>query len=292
MPRYPQARILLALTVICLIWGSTWLAIRINVQVMPPLRAAGLRFIVAGLLLAVVAGRRRLPAGERPGTIYWLGLAMAMVTLPYACVYWGEQHISSGLTAVLFATYPLFVTLLAQSGRAGERITRSLLGGLAFGLAGVALLFWDQMGMNGTQSLTGSLLILVSAFSSAVATVMVKRRLAHLDPFLINLRPMLYGGLILMAMSLATEGEVPWTWSMRGTAALLYLAIFGSAVAFSIYFWLMRTLPISRLSFIVYVTPVLALLLGSLVEHEPMTWNLILGALLVLSGITMARRTG
>ncbi len=254
------------------------------------MRAAGLRFIAAGLLLAAVAGRRRLPAGERPGTPYWLGLAMVMVTLPYACVYWGEQHISSGLTAVLFATYPLFVTLLAQSGRGGERVTLPLLGGLAFGLGGVGLLFWGQMGMNGTQSLTGGILVLFSALSSAIATVMVKRRLAHLDPFLINLRPMLYGGLLLMAISLATEGDAPWTWTVRGVTALLYLATFGSAVAFSIYYWLMRTLPISRLSFIVYVTPIIALLLGTLVEHEPMTWNLVLGALLVLSGITMARR--
>ncbi len=119
---------------------------------------------------------------------------------------------------------------------------------------------------------------------------MVKRRLAHLDPLLINLRPMLYGGLMLMAVSLATEGGSSWTWTMRSTISLFYLAIFGSAVAFSIYFWLMRTLPISRLSFIVYVTPIIALFLGSLVENEPITWNLILGALLVLSGITMARR--
>jgi drug/metabolite transporter (DMT)-like permease len=288
--QHPQARILLALTVICLIWGSTWLAIRINVQDTPPLRAAGLRFILAGLLLAVVAGRRRLPARERPGTLYWLGLAMAMITLPYACVYWGEQHISSGLTAVLFATYPLFVTLMAQSGRIGERITLPLLAGLALGLAGVTLLFWGQMGVDGTKSLAGGLLILLSALSSAVGTIMVKRRLAHLDPFLINLRPMLYGGLALMAVSLASEGGTPWTWTLRSTAALLYLALFGSAVAFSIYFWLMRTLPVSRLSFIVYVTPILALFLGSLVEHEPMTWNLMVGALLVLSGITMARR--
>lgn len=290
MRQHPQARILLALTVICLIWGSTWLAIRINVQDTPPLRAAGLRFILAGLLLAVVAGRRRLPARERPGTLYWLGLAMAMITLPYACVYWGEQHISSGLTAVLFATYPLFVTLMAQSGRIGERITLPLLAGLALGLAGVTLLFWGQMGVDGTKSLAGGLLILLSALSSAVGTIMVKRRLAHLDPFLINLRPMLYGGLALMAVSLASEGGTPWTWTLRSTAALLYLALFGSAVAFSIYFWLMRTLPVSRLSFIVYVTPILALFLGSLVEHEPMTWNLMVGALLVLSGITMARR--
>lgn len=246
--------------------------------------------MVAGLLLAMIVGRRRLPPRERPGTLYWLSLAMIMVALPYACVYWGEQHISSGLTAVLFATYPLFVTLMARYGRTGERITLPLMAGLALGLAGVALLFRGQMGMDETQSLTGGLLILLSALSSALATVMVKRRLAHLDPFLINLRPMLYGGLILMAVSLATEADAPWVFSVRSTVALLYLALFGSAVAFSIYYWLMRTLPIARLSFIVYITPIIALLLGSVVEHEPMSWNLAVGALLVLSGITMARR--
>jgi drug/metabolite transporter (DMT)-like permease len=102
---------------------------------------------------------------------------------------------------------------------------------------------------------------------------------------------MLYGGLILLALSLATEGSVPWTWSLRGVGSLLYLAVFGSVVAFSLYCWLMRSLPVSRLSFIVYVTPLIALVLGALVENEPLTGRLLAGTALIIGGIALSRRT-
>jgi drug/metabolite transporter (DMT)-like permease len=291
----PQRRpilIFLALVVVCLIWGSTWLAIRINLKDFPPLRGAGLRFLLAAALIAISAGRRRLPRDQQPPTRYWLGLSLVLITIPYASVYWGEQFVSSGLTAVLFATYPQFVALLAHSGVHGERLTPSLGLGLLSGLGGVTVLFWGELGSSQPGAVGGGLLILLAALSSAGGTIMLKRRLAHLDPLLINLRPMLYGGLILMALSLLTEGATPWTWSLRGTGTLLYLSVFGSAVAFSLYCWLMRTLPVSRLSFIVYVTPVIALLLGAMVEGESMTWRLLLGTALIIGGISLSRRGG
>lgn len=282
--------IFLALVVVSLIWGSTWLAIRINLKDFPPLRGAGLRFLLAAALIGISAGRRRLPVAERPSSGYWLTLSMVLIAMPYAAVYWSEQYVSSGLTAVLFATYPQFVALLAHTGVKGERLTPSLLMGLASGLVGVTVLFWGELGGSAAGATSGGLLILFSALSSATGTIMLKRRLAHLDPLLINLRPMLYGGLVLMALSLATEGSVAWTWSLRGMGSLLYLAVFGSVVAFSLYCWLMRSLPVSRLSFIVYVTPLIALVLGALVESEPLTGRLLLGTALIIGGIALSRR--
>ena len=168
---------------------------------------------------------------------------------------------------------------------------KGLLAGLTSGLAGVIVLFWGELGGSVAGATSGGFLILLSALSSAVGTIMLKRRLAHLDPLLINLRPMLYGGLILMALSLATEGSVAWTWSLRGVGSLLYLAVFGSVVAFSLYCWLMRSLPVSRLSFIVYVTPLIALVLGAVVESEPLTGHLLAGTVLIIGGIALSRRT-
>jgi drug/metabolite transporter (DMT)-like permease len=291
MPQRRTLLIFLALVVVSLIWGSTWLAIRINLKDFPPLRGAGLRFLLAAALIGISAGRRRLPVAQRPATGYWLALSMVLIAVPYAAVYWGEQFVSSGLTAVLFATYPQFVALLAHTGVSGERLTPSLLAGLASGLAGVVVLFWGELGGSVAGATSGGFLILLSALSSAVGTIMLKRRLAHLDPLLINLRPMLYGGLILMALSLATEGSVAWTWSLRSVGSLLYLTVFGSVVAFSLYCWLMRSLPVSRLSFIVYVTPLIALVLGALVENEPLTGRLLAGTALIIGGIALSRRT-
>ncbi len=288
-PRRPLA-IALALTLVILVWGSTWLAIKVNTRDLPPLGAAGLRFVLAAALIAATAGRRRLPREGRPAPGFWLGLAVAMIAVPYACVYWGEQYIPSGLTAVLFATYPLFVALLAHREVGGERLTLRLGAGLLCGFAGVLVLFAGDLGEGGFWSVLGGSLVLVSAVSSAASTVMVKRRLAHLDPLLINLRPMLLGGLLLLAASAALEFRMTWTWSARSVGSLLYLSVFGSALAFGAYYWLMRAIPVSRLAFVVYITPLVALALGTWLEDEPFTPRMAAGTVLIIGGVALARR--
>jgi drug/metabolite transporter (DMT)-like permease len=278
---------------LCLVWGSTWLAIKINIQDLPPLRAAGLRFLLAALVIAVTSGRRRLPRAERPGPVFWIALGFLMVACPYACVYWGEQFIPSGLTAVIFATYPLFVAVLAHVGIKGERMTATLLAGLAAGFLGVIVLFSADLAPGPASAppfwVLGGLVVLVSAVCSAISTVLVKRRLAHLDPFLINLPPMLFGGLMLMAASLLLESSVPWRWNGQVLAVLLYLSVFGSVLTFGAYYWLMRTIPVARLSFIVYVTPIVALSLGTWIGNEPFTPHIAAGTALVIGGIALAR---
>jgi drug/metabolite transporter (DMT)-like permease len=217
-----------------------------------------------------------------------------MVACPYACVYWGEQYIPSGLTAVLFATYPLFVALMAHAGIKGERMTTTLLAGLAAGFLGVIVLFSADLAPGPGSAppfwLLGGLVVLVSAICSAASTVVVKRRLAHLDPFLINLPPMLLGGLMLMAASLLLESSTPWRWNGRVIAVLFYLSVFGSVLTFATYYWLMRTIPVARLSFIVYVTPIVALSLGTWIGDEPFTPRIGVGTALVIGGIALARR--
>ncbi len=275
---------------LCLIWGSTWLAIRIQVQDFPPLRAAALRFLLAAAFIALWTGRAREQTSAAPGPFFRLRLAVLLVALPYACVYWGEQFIPSGLTAVLFATYPLFVALLAHAGVPGERFTLPLAIGVGCGLAGVAVLFRSEIHGNGPHALTGAGLILIAALSSAMSTVMVRRHLGHMDPRRIHLPPMLYGGLLLLGVSLVMEQSAPWSWGLRGLAALVYLALFGSAIAFALYFWLMRSISVSRLSFVVYVTPLVALMLGAVLAEEAMTWDVAMGTALVISGVAVARR--
>ena len=280
-----------ALVFLCLVWGSTWLGIKINIRDQPPLGAAALRFLLAAALIAVTAGRRRLPRSGRPSLLFWIGLGAAMIGVPYACVYWGEQYIPSGVTAVLFATYPLFVALLAHRGVSGERLRLALLAGVACGVGGIAVLFSGDLAMFHPRFVPGALLILAAAFSSAISSVLVKRRLAHLDPLLVNLRPMLIGGLMLLAASLLLERDRAWRWTGPGALSLAYLAVFGSVLAFSTYTWLMRTLPVSSLAFVVYVTPVVALGLGAWFEDEPLTLEVVLGTALVLAAILLAGRS-
>ena len=282
--------ILAALVLLCLVWGSTWLGIKIQIRDQPPLGAAALRFLLAAVLIAATAGRRRIPAGENPGLRFWVLLSIVNIALPYGLVYWAEQYIPSGVAAVLFATYPLFVGLLAHR-LAGEHLGAALLVGVALGCAGIAVMFSGDLLAFHPRFIPGGIAVLGSAVAAAIATVLVKRRLAHLDPLLINLRPMLFGGLMLLLASLVLESGATWSWTPGGIAALLYLSVFGSVVAFGVYFWLMRVVPISRLSFFTYVTPIVALVLGIWIEDEPFTPRLAAGIGLVMAAVLLVRRS-
>jgi len=275
---------------LCLAWGSTWLGIRICLADMPPLGSAGLRFLLAAALVRLLARGRRLPAAGMPGIGLWLALSATLIVLPYGFIYSGELTVPSGVASVLFATYPLFIGLLARiSGIEPPPGWRGWLG-LLTGFLGVAVLFReDWSAARGTGYLSGSL-ILASAAASAVGSLLVRTRMQHLDPLLINLRPMLIGGLVLSGLSLVREGDMSWRWTARGVAALLYLACIGSTLAFAVYFRLMRTLPLSRLAMITYVTPVVALILGATLGEERFTANTAAGTVLILTGIALARR--
>jgi drug/metabolite transporter (DMT)-like permease len=249
-----------------------------------------LRFLLAGGVLLAVSRRLGPPAVVQPRRSFWLLLGVVMIGLPYACVYVGEQYIPSGLSAVFFATYPLFVALLAHGRVPGERLHPLLLAGLGSGLAGVAILFSHEMAIGGARPVLGGVLILTSAFSSAVSTLLVRTRVVNENPFRLQMLPSLYGGALLIAASAVVERERPWNPTLAGVAALVYLSLFGSLLAFAAYFWLMRTVPVSRLSFVTYVTPLVALLLGALAAGEPLTLRIGAGTLLILGGILLAHR--
>ena len=275
---------------LCLAWGSTWLAIRVCLVDMPPLGSAALRFLLAAAFVQLLARGRRLPATGKPGLGLWLALSLTLIVLPYGFIYSGEQTVPSGVASVLFATYPLFIGLLARlTGVEPPPGWRGWLG-LLTGFLGVACLFREDWSAAGSTEYLGGSLILGSAAASAVGSLLVRTRMAHVDPLLINLRPMLIGALVLGGLSLMREGDASWQWTVRGVGALLYLACVGSTLAFAVYFRLMRTLPLSRLAMITYVTPVVALILGASLGEERITSNTVAGTVLILTGIALARR--
>ena len=277
------------LVFLCVAWGSTWLGIRICLEDMPPLGSAALRFLIAAAFVGLLARGRRLPAADRPGIGLWLALSATLIVLPYGLIYNAEQTVPSGVASVLFATYPLFIGVLTQATGLESPPGWRGWGGLLAGFLGVAVLFQEDW-TAAEMEFVGGGLVLASAAASAVGSLLVRTRMAHVDPLLINLRPMLIGGLALGAMSFATETDATWRWSARGMGALLYLALVGSTLAFAVYFRLMRTVPLSRLAMITYVTPVVALLLGATLGEEEVTSRTLAGTALILTGIALARR--
>jgi drug/metabolite transporter (DMT)-like permease len=274
-----------ALGSVYVIWGSTYLAIAIAVQTLPPLFSAGLRFCVAGvILLGVIAVRR----GLRVGREQLLGAAIVGLLLLVGgngFVVLAERTVPSGLTALIIASVPLWIVVFRRI--AGDRIHVSTFVGVAVGFAGVAFLVVPQ-GASGAADAGGLLLLLVASVSWALGTFLAPRLRMPQDALLSTGIQQLAGGIVLVVLG-AAMGELgriePSTWSANSLLALGYLIVFGSLVAFTAYSWLLQHAPVSLVSTYAYVNPVVAVFLGALILAEPVTPSIVIGAAIIVAAV-------
>lgn len=277
----------LLVALLCLVWGSTWLAIKIGLEDSPPFLGAGFRFVLSCIILFALVRWKRLELATSPKE--WKDIiipGLFAYFLSYSLVYWGEQHINSGLAALLFATLPFWVAIFAHSMLPNERFTWIKLASLLVGFSGIILIFWDNLKVSGSaKTIVGMLALLGSGASAAYAGVRTKRDLHHVDPIVIAAQQMLVGMILLVIVGFVVEDMASFRITNKSIGALLYLSLFGSALAFSVYFHLLKTTDATKLSLIAFVTPIVALVLGWLIKDEKITWNLIGGAILVLTGI-------
>lgn len=276
---------------LCVIWGSTWLAIKFAIDGVPPLLAAGVRFALAAAILAALSAGRGVPF-PRGARLHagLLGLGLTMFIVSYGAVYWGEQYIPSGLSAVLFATYPLVVLLLAHAAVEGEPITPLRAAGVVIGFLGVVLIFRSDLSVEHPRAVAGAAVTMVSPVASALGSVGVKRWGRELHPYVLTTLPMTYGAVGLFAGSALSE---PWDavrWSIGAGIATLYLAVFGSVIAFVMYYRVLKEVAVSSLALITYVFPVVALALGWLVLGETLPGEALAGAGAIVAGIALATR--
>lgn len=272
----------------CLIWGSTWLAIKVGLDGVPPFLGAGLRFVVAAAVVGLVLVlRRRRMALSRDDRICILSLGILVFWFNYAGVYWAETRISSGLTAVIFSTMPLSTALLSRFWMRSETLGRRKLAGIAIGMAGTALLFWPS-GDPGPRHLPGMLAALGASVCSAVSLVVMKRYGGRSDPFVLNFFGMGLGAIGLMVMSALIERSAVVVWSRSNVAALAYLAVFGSVVAFSLYYRLIKQLDATVVSLGTLVIPIIALILGAVFLGEAVTPLAMAGVVTILVGVAVA----
>jgi drug/metabolite transporter (DMT)-like permease len=281
--------------VLSLIWGSTWLFIKLGLRDLPPLTFAGLRFVVAVLVLGALAAWRgsALPRGGREWRLIGVTGLLAFA-LNYGLLFWGEQYTSSGLAAVLQAIIPAFGLLVAHYYLPGERITAAKAAGVALGIAGVALIFSDQMTVEGPMALAGGAGIVVGAFCVAYSNVLVKARGGGIDPAVLAAGQMACGLVPLLVCGALWEGNpLRFNWTARAVLALLYLALVGSSVAFLLYYWRVRHMDVTKTMLISLVTPVIAVALGMLTLGERLTWRVAAGSACIIAGIGLVifRRT-
>ena len=276
---------------LCVIWGSTWMVIKIGYGDLGPFNVAGLRFLVAGALMAAVARatRARWPRGRLEWTAVMV-VGLLMFAGDYGLIYWAEQYIASGLTAVLFATLPLMTLFVARAYIPGERITTGKLGSSVLALVGTVALFADQLRVD-TEAIRPMLAVLGATLCAAVASVVSKRDAHDIPSATLNATSMLVGAAVLLLAALA-HGEGLRVPTDAGTwAAVAYLALVGSVLAFLIYFSLLKTWSVMSLSFISVFTPVIALLLGFAFLGEPLTLWRAAGTLLILVAVLVGNRS-
>lgn len=277
--------VLAALAVVYVVWGSTYLAIRIAVETLPPFLMVGTRFLVAGGLLYAWSVRRGDVTGDRPGLAQWRATAIVGILLLVGgngLVVWGEQTVPSGIAALLVATLPLWMALFGRVAF-GTRLRRPAVAGLVVGFVGVALLVRPTGA--GALDPIGTAVILCAPVSWAIGSLWSGRLPLPSRPLVTTGMEMLCAGAVLTVLGVA-GGELgrldPGAVSLRSLGALLYLITFGSLLAFSAYVWLLRSAAPSVVSTYAYVNPAVAVALGWAVLAEPVTaTTLVAGAVIV-----------
>jgi drug/metabolite transporter (DMT)-like permease len=278
----------LAYVAMCLIWGTTWLAIKLGLDGVPPFLGAGLRFAIATVLVGLVLVVRRTAVRPTRGdVISILSQGLLVFWLNYAAVYWAEMRISSGLTAVLFSTMPLTTALLSRFWTRSETLDARAFSGIGIGMMGTLLLFWPDDRLGAAQ-IPGMVAALCASISSSIALVVLKRHGGRTDPFMLNTFAMGLGAACLLAMSGLLERGTNVDWTVLNVGALFYLAIFGSVVAFSLYYWLIKRLDATVVSMSTLITPVIALVVGRVFLDEVMTPLALAGIATILAGVTVA----
>ena len=286
---------LLAFSIIYLVWGSTFYAIRVGVHEVPPLLLAALRFSVAGIALFIWA----LARGERlPSRREWAAIsvvALLIFVVDYGILFWAEERVPSGTAAVILATIPAFMALAEILLLRTERLTWRLAAALLVGLAGVVVLVDPSLGMRGAPVYAlGAAGLLMSAISWSAASVLTKRLPMPASKVMSAAAQMLVGGLLLCVVAAAAgeeRGFRPGAVSTAAWAALTYLIVAGSLVGFTAYTWLIHHQSPTKVGTYAYVNPVVAVLVGHFLGGEALDIRTVLGTVLVLvSVIVIATR--
>lgn len=273
--------------ILCGIWGSTWLFIKLGLEDLPPLTFAGIRFVISCLILYAIIRFRglRIPDSRSDWKLL-IVTGVLSFTLNYGLLFWGEQYISSGLAALLQATIPAFGLVIAHFYLPGERMTWPKIIGVVLGVAGVGVVFSNQLKIAGGQALAGCIALVLSSVFVSYSNVLVKARGQNLDPVILAAGQMFFGMIPLLLIGIPLEGNpLKFHWTPMAVVAMLYLALVGSVLAFVLYYWLVHNIDVTKSMLISLVTPVVAVVLGMVVLGEELNWRTLAGGAMIMGGI-------
>jgi len=266
------------------IWGSTWLAIKFGLDTLPPFLFAAIRFALAFgfLVLWMKIQKLSFPRDRQSWKVMIiLGLVLG---LDYALVFWGEQFINSGIAAVLFSTMPFFVVAFGRGMLPGHAVTRPQGFGILLSFGGVIVVFLRNLTEAG-HFMWGDLAMIGAASCGAFISVYAKKHAHHIHSVTVSTVQVLVCSVVLFSMGLTTEDVGHLNITIGGWLAILYLAVFGSAIAFALYMWVIKKVSPVEASIVPVVSPLIAVVLGWFVRGESLGWNVLVGGTMIVAGV-------
>ena len=278
---------------VCVIWGTTYLGIRVSLETMPPMLMGGLRWVLAGGMLAayMLARGERIPRGRPLAHAALLGFLM--LVLGNGGVVFAEMYVPSGLTAVVIAASPFWMAGVEAVQRDGERITWNAALGLLVGFSGIVLLIWPELmhgGAGGRGFIAGMVALQIACLGWSIGSSLSKRHTREANVFSATAAQMLAGGVMMLAIGTIRGEWAALSFSTRTAVAYLYLSTIGAIGGFVAYTYALRHLPVSLVSLYAYVNPIIAVALGVAVLGEPFTSRMAVAAALVFGGVAIVRR--
>jgi len=284
-----------AFAAICIFWGTTYLGIKVALETVPPFLIGGLRFTLAGLVLAVALRLSGRPWPSVRTAPIFLTTGTLMLGFGNGGVVWAEQYMASGLVAVLVASTPFWMVGLDSLLSGGEALTRRTVGGLLVGFSGIVLLVWPDLMRAVTMTtgygwIGGLIATQLACLGWALGSTFSKRHPGAADPLTSAAFQMLAGGLVLLTAAAVTGEFGQVAWSTRSVLAMAYLFVAGSLIGFVAYTYALTHLPISVVSLYPYVNPIVAVLLGTWLLHEPISWRIVAAIGVILGGSAIVTR--
>jgi len=267
-----RTRILLSFASVYLFWGSTYLAMRFGVEVLPPFVLGSARFLISGPLLlgfSAIFGMKMRPSRRELALLAIIGVLM--LGCGNTAVIWSEQYIPSGLAALLVAVIPLYAALIEMALPQGEGLPVQGWAGVGIGFVGLVFLLWPGLrsGLRGdSRQIIAAGVTLVGALCWTTASVISRRSTIRISGFAVAGWEMVFGGLFNVGMMVATKGYHGAQWGMQAWASVLYLVIFGSLITYTAYIYLLDNVAVSKVATYAYVNPVIAVILGAIFLHE------------------------
>jgi drug/metabolite transporter (DMT)-like permease len=281
-----RLKIYLGISIICILWGSSWAAVKLGLEGMPPLLSLTVRFTMASIILGIIMiFQRQAISKDRNFWKLVCILCVTSFTIPFVLIYLAQIQVSSGLASVLFATFPFWVAILSHFFLINEKISLVRISGLIFGFIGIIFVFYNGLIGESASTFIGMIEIIAAAIIQSSGLILLRRLSMNINPVSLNFCSMSLSIFPLLVGSIFAENYSTVHFDSITLISLSYLSVFCTVVTFVIYFWLIKHIEAVILSLTAFVTPVIAMILGVLFMDEIFTTNTYIGSLLVMIGV-------